>query len=292
MNKRKVEIVVISILCVFILVLGTYLFFLKDSNNNETLETNIETSEMDNIEIIDDSLEDNTKYNYLNKMDFSKLDESDWLVKYEDDKFISSIGIDVSEYNGLVNFYTLKENGVDFVMLRVGWRGYTEGGLHKDKYFEDYYAEAKDAGLKIGYYFFSQAINEKEVIEEADFVIENIKDKDCDLFVAYDMESVGNLDSRTYYLTQNEVTHFAKKFSEIIKDNQYEPIIYTNHDWAYNHYHMKEFGDTPIWYAQYNGYPNVFFNYVMWQYTASATIDGSSLIGRTDLNLMLEKKHD
>ena len=269
---------------------GVYLFFLRGDNNKKT-NPNIETSQVENPINNEVIIEENSKYNYLNKMDYSKLDESNWIIKYEDDEYISSIGVDVSEYNGVVNFYTLKNEGIDYVMLRIGWRGYTEGGLHKDKYFEDYYKEAKEAGLKIGYYFFSQAINEKEAIEEANYVLENIKDKECDMFVVYDMETIGTLESRTYSLTQNEVTHFALSFTSAIKDAGYEPMIYTNHDWAYNHYHMQDFGDIPIWYAQYDGHPNVFFNYVMWQYTASATINGSSLVGQTDLNIMLEKKN-
>lgn len=290
MNKRKAEIIVISILSVFVLILSTYLFVINNHGDRDSINENVETSKIDNP-TSDKQIIENSKYNYLNNIDYTKIDDSKWIIKYEDENYISTCGIDVSEYNGNINFYTLKDEGIDFVMLRVGWRGYTEGGIHKDKYFEDYYKEAKEAGLKIGYYFFSQAINEKEAIEEANFVLDNIKDKDCDLFVAYDMESVGNLDSRTYTLTQNEVTHFALSFCETIKQARLNPMIYTNHDWAFNHYHMQDFVDIPIWYAQYNDYPNVFFNYVMLQYTAYATVNGSSLIDHTDLNIMLEKKH-
>ena len=289
MNRRKREIIVISILSVFIAICGFYLLFLHRNKETNEIEFN-ETSPIEKAEVnIDESKKLDPKYITLNNIDYSKLDETNWVVKYEDDEYSSMCGIDVSEYNGVVDFYTLKNEGIDFVMLRVGWRGYTEGGIYKDKYFEDYYSEAKKAGLQIGFYFFSQAINEKEAIEEANFVLDNIKDKECDLFVVHDMESVGGAGSRIFSLTLNERTRFARTFIDTIKEAGYEPMLYTNHDWATRYYNMDEFSDIPIWYAQYDDYPNLHFDYVMWQYTAKASVKGSSLVNHTDLNIMLKK---
>lgn len=262
------------------------------NEENETVDEEIDDITKEEFESSDQIYSYNGSYVYGNNMDFSYLDESQWMIKYEDKNYISILGLDVSEYNGSINFYSLKEQGFDFVMLRVGWRGSTEGGIYKDKYFEDYYYEAVDAGLNVGYYFFSQAINDEEAIEEAEFVLDTINGKHCDMFVAYDMETSIDGDGRSDDLGWKQRTSNALSFSKVIAENGYEPMIYTNLDWAKNYYDVNDFNDKgiAIWLAQYNDYPNVNFDYAMWQYTAKATIPGVSLNGRTDINLMLVEK--
>lgn len=242
-------------------------------------------------EIIDPNTYDNY-YVYCNNMDFKNLKEPGWFISYEDENYKSILGLDISEFNGRVNFYTLKDIGIDYVILRVGWRGSTEGGIYSDKYFEDYYAEAVDAGLNIGYYFFSQAVNEDEAKEEANFVLDHIKDKQCNMFVVFDQETSVGGGGRSDYLRADTYTSNAIAFLDVIKEAGYKPMIYTNLDWARNHYHVDSFeeNDIPIWLAQYNGYPNCRFNYLMWQYNDRASIKGVANKGRTDLNLMLVKK--
>lgn len=234
----------------------------------------------------------NGYYAYCNNMDFSLLKEPGWMIYYDDNKYTSILGLDISEYNGSVDFYSLKEQGFDFVILRAGWRGSTEGGIYKDKFLDDYYNEAINAGLHVGYYFFSQAVNEDEAYEEAAWVIDEISNKSCDMFVAFDMETSVDGDGRSDYLGWEQKTNNALTFSSTIRNAGYEPMIYTNLDWAYNYYDCNMFNNEgiAIWLAQYNGYPSVNFKYAMWQYTASASIPGVALKGRTDINLMLVEK--
>lgn len=257
-----------------------------DSLNEDTLENEVSFSDVEDSGFYDED------YAYLNNMNFKHLNESDWKIKYDDEKYTSIIGLDVSEFNGYIDFYKLKDQGYEFVMMRVGWRGSTEGGIYKDKNFEDYYKEAKDAGLKLGYYFFSQAINDEEAKKEAEFVVEQINDKQCDMFVCYDMETSINKDGRSDRLPYKQYISNALVFSNYIKENGYEPMVYTNLDWAKTKYDCSVFNDNniAIWLAQYNGYPSVKFKYVMWQYTASASVNGVSPKGMTDLNLMLIEK--
>lgn len=280
----------------------------ESEEENETEEEIIEEEEIEEEEMVEEEPEEEIEeevkeyephesYTYsgayadCGNMNFANLDESDWLIKYEDDEYASILGIDISEYNGNVNFYKLKEIGIDFVMLRVGWRGYTEGGIYKDQNFDAYYEEAADAGLNIGYYFFSQALNEDEAVEEANFVLDQIAGKKCDMFVAFDMESSGGSEGRIYYMSKAERTDAAIAFVETIENAGYSSMIYTNHDWAVNYFNMGVLDAYNIWYAQYDGYPHVNFGYAMWQYTASASVAGiPNLRGRTDLNLMLIKK--
>lgn len=231
-------------------------------------------------------------YVLCNNMKSKNLEEPGWLIKYEDDEFISILGIDISEYNGLINFSKVKDEGIDFVMIRAGWRGSTEGRLYEDKYYKDYYYEAKEAGLKIGFYFFSQAKNEDEAIEEANFVLDLVKDKSVDLFIAYDMENSYDFDGRADGLSYIQYTNNALAFCKTIEDAGYSSNIYTNQDWANNHYNTKELNDNgyTMWLAQYTGFPNPHYDYAMWQYTASASINGVSSVGRTDIDLMLIRK--
>lgn len=279
-----------------------------DSNSDVDEEAEEEEEieeEIDEEEVIEEEKEEeedikpqnnyasyNGDYVYCNNMNFSYLDEPGWMISYDDGTYTSILGLDVSEYNGYVDFYSLKQQGFDFVILRVGWRGSTEGGIYKDKNFEDYYAEAVNAGLNIGYYFFSQAVNDDEAIEEAEFVLDQIAGKQCNMFVAYDMETSIDRDGRSDYLLYAQYTSNALSFSNCIANNGYKPMVYTNLDWAYNYYDCSAFNDNDIaiWLAQYSGYPSVSFGYAMWQYTASASISGVALKGMTDVNLMLVEK--
>lgn len=308
---KSIEIHFLIILSVLVLISGTYLFIFKNNKDELITEPRQTISIDDTILEVDEDIQevsiggpiieedildttyDDTDRTYadIRNLNFNNLDESSWLISYEDGTYKSIIGLDISEFNGNVNFYTLKDKGIDFVMLRVGWRGYTEGGIYKDNYFEDYYGEALDAGLNIGYYFFSQAISIEEAIQEADFVLKNIDGKKCNMFIAYDMESTGQEEGRIYYLSKSQRTSIAKAFMDEIIDNGYNPILYTNNDWATRFYDLDTLHTYPIWYAQYDGYPDVDFTYTMWQYTSSATISGvPDLKGMTDLNLMLIEK--
>ena len=226
------------------------------------------------------------------EVDYDKIKNISGKYYYEDDHFTSSFGIDVSEFQKDINWKEVKNDDVEFVYMRLGRRGATTGLLYMDDKFEEYYKGAKECGIKIGVYFFSQAINEEEAIEEAHFVLDALKDKQIDLPIAYDLEEVfldEGLVPRTLTLKKEELTRNAIVFMEEIKKAGYECIVYTYPYWLQNFYDIELLKDYPLWYAQYNYIrPEIDAPLYMWQYTNEGKIKG--IEGYTDLNIMFCKK--
>ena len=219
--------------------------------------------------------------------DLNKLNKVNEFYYYEDNKYTSLVGIDISTHQKDINFNKVKNAGVDFVIIRIGYRGYSEGKLHLDNKFEEYYEKASKAGLKIGFYFFSQAINEKEAIEEAEFVLKNIKGKKFDLPIAYDYEDASPV-GRISLLSKDEKTKNAIAFLERIKRNNYPYMLYTNLYWTEHCYELEKLKDYDIWFAQYYKYPQYPHNFLIWQYSEDGIIDG--IDEKVDLNIMFLKK--
>lgn len=212
----------------------------------------------------------------------------DEYIHYEDDRYYSITGIDVSSHQKDIDFNKVREAGISFVYIRCGYRGYSEGIIHEDSYFKKNYEAAKKAGLMVGVYFFSQAIDEKEAIDEAYFVRDMIKGLDIDLSVAYDLESIDYDESRIDDLEIEEKTSCAMAFASKIEEFGYQPMIYTNLEWANNHYDLKQIMNYDIWYAQYNDKPDFPYQYTIWQYTDKGSIYGITV--ETDVNMMMVKK--
>lgn len=224
-------------------------------------------------------------------IDFEKIDRTDNRFSYEDDRYTSLFGIDVSTYQNEIDWKKVKEDGVEFVFIRIGRRGATTGLLYEDDLFETNYAGAKENGLKVGVYFFSQAISEQEAREEADWVRKHLSGKQIDLPVVYDCEEVYLEDetARMEGLDKEQITANARAFAERIARHRYETIIYTNAYWAQEVYDMEKLSDIPVWLAQYDVDIPVFEHpFVIWQYTDSGTIDG--IEGTVDLNIMFLPK--
>lgn len=210
---------------------------------------------------------------------------------YEDDNFTSSFGIDVSTFQDEIDWNKVKNDSVEFAYIRIGRRGATTGLLYEDDLFEANYEGAKKAGLKIGVYFFSQAINETEARQEADWVIDELKGKEIDLPIAYDCEEVflENELSRVIFLDKEDITKNALAFCRRLEENNYHPIIYTYQFWADNNYDMEQLSSYPIWFAQYDvDEPKLDYPISIWQYSDKGTINGIST--PVDLNIMFIKK--
>ena len=202
------------------------------------------------------------------------------------------LGIDVSQFNYNVNWDLVKRAGYEFAMIRVGIRGYgAAGNFREDSNFRANIEGAKNAGLKVGVYFVTQAITDAEAIQEADWVYERIKQYDIDYPVAIDIEAPGLEDPsdipRTQNLDRNTRTRLAKIFCQRIQSLGYIPIIYCNVDWATNYLNMSELSEYDTWIANYtydiNSKPNYNGKYSMWQYTNTGFVNGIS--GRVDLNV-------
>ncbi len=216
--------------------------------------------------------------------DFTKLVcQSDLMKYYEDGKQVSYVGTDISKYQDYVDFVKLKKAGIDFVMLRVGARGYGSGQLVLDEYFLDNIKRATDAGLEVGVYFFSQAINETEAIEEANMVLEHIKDYSITYPVAFDMEYIPNDTARIDNLSKSEKTTIAKAFLDTVQSAGYTPMIYGNKEWLIKQIDMSKLTAYDVWLSQQEDIPDYPYKFSMWQYKTDATIDG--IAGYADLNM-------
>lgn len=209
---------------------------------------------------------------------------------YEDENYITHIGIDVSTYQGEIDWEKVKESGIEFVIIRLGFRGYgASGKLALDDGFEKYIQEASKAGLKIGIYFFSQAINEKEAIEEAEFVLENIKKEKISYPICYDLEKIKYVDTaRANHLTKEERTKNVLAFCNRIQQDGYETMLYANSKWLTTELELEKLNDISIWYADYQEKPLYPYHFKMWQYTETGKVDG--IKGNVDLNLYFEEK--
>lgn len=219
-----------------------------------------------------------------NTYDFTKLMSSDDQMKYvEDGKSISFIGVDISKYQGEVDFYQLKDAGIDYVMLRVGARGYSSGQIMIDEYFATNLQKATEAGLDIGVYFYSQALTEAEAVEEANVVIQNLAGYALQYPVAFDMEYVENDTARVEALSRADKTKITKAFLDTIQAAGYRAMIYGDKEWLIKRIDLSQLTDYDVWLSQQKDIPDYPYKFVMWQYTTSAEIRG--IDGYANLNV-------
>ncbi|MBQ7774568.1 MAG: glycoside hydrolase family 25 protein [Lachnospiraceae bacterium] len=220
------------------------------------------------------------KHNY----DFTKLvSQSNLMQYYKDGKECSFVGVDVSKYQEYIDFNKVKKAGIDFCMIRVGARGYGTGQLVLDEYFAENISNASNAGLDVGVYFFSQAVTEEEAIEEANMVLEQIKDYEIAYPVAFDMEYIENDTARVEQLDKSQKTAVARAFLDTIKNAGYTPMIYGKKEWLIKKVDLVLLSDYDVWLAQYEDVPDYPYKFSMWQYSNKGTVDGIS--GKVDLNI-------
>ncbi len=194
-------------------------------------------------------------------------------------------GVDVSTFQGKVDWKKVKKAGMEFAIIRLGFRGYESGKIVLDSQFENNIEGCIDAGLDTGVYFFTEALNEKEAIEEAEFVIENLKDYKINMPVVIDVEESTNTEkTRTRDLTADQRTKNVIAFCERIKEEGYDVMIYGNLKSFMIMMNFEELESYDKWFAYYR-YPFHFpYKIKMWQYTAYERIDG--IEGKADVNLM------
>ena len=208
-------------------------------------------------------------------------------LKYytENGKKVSYEGIDVSSHQKDIDWAKVKAAGIDFAIIRVGFRGYGTGAILIDEYFTKNIEGALAAGIKVGVYFFSQALNETEAIEEAELVIEQLKKYKSKITypVVYDAEDISNDTARTDGLLGAQITSNCIAFCEKIKEAGYTPMIYANKRWFLTRLDLTRLTDYDMWHAAYVDAPDTPYMYTMWQYSASGKVDGIS--GTVDLNI-------
>lgn len=196
-------------------------------------------------------------------------------------------GIDVSYYQGNINWSAVKASGIKFVIIRAGYRGYGySGDLVEDPNFKTYLAGAKAAGLKVGLYFYTQAINTTEAAAEAQFVLDRLGGQALQMPIYYDIESVdyasGRLD--TAGLSVSQKTALCKAFCDKIKSAGYRSGVYANYYWLTNMIDGASLAKSyPIWVAQYSSQTWWTGPMEMWQYSGSGIVSGIS--NYTDMNV-------
>lgn len=229
---------------------------------------------------------------YRVPIDYSlKANEYDNELFYEENERIyygdgSNVryGIDVSEHQGVIDWQKVAADGIDFAIIRVGYRGYSAGALNMDRYFLDNIRGAAAAGIDVGVYFFSQAINVEEAVEEAEYVLAAIKGHNISYPVVFDWEPLSYSGSRTRVYDGATVTDCAVEFCTKIQQAGYKSMVYYNKSMAYLKLGLDRLEDFEIWFAQYSTpYPTYIYHYDMWQYGSSGSVNGIS--GRVDMNI-------
>ena len=190
--------------------------------------------------------------------------------RYLGAEYATRWGVDVSNHQGTIDWAALKRQGIDFAYLRLGLRGYGEkGSLYPDRSFDSYYSGARAAGIDVGVYFFSQAVNNDEAIEEADYIKSLLGDETIDFPVAYDWEIIKDDDARTDGVSAAQATACAKAFCNRVKELGYTPIIYSPSKELYFKYDLTQLADFDIWYCEYANVPTFYYQFSMWQYSSS-----------------------
>ncbi len=221
-----------------------------------------------------------------NTYDFTNLEEKAGLRRYmENGKKISYVGVDLSKQNGDVNFNSMKAAGVDYVMIRLGGRGYSTGQISLDENFKKNIEGAAAAGLDIGVYFYSQAISQEEAIQEVNFVIQNLEPYSANVKypIAFDMEFVANDTARIDSLTKDEKTNIATSFLESVKAAGYVPMIYGDKEWLIKEIDLARLQSYDVWLVQEQELPDYPYQFTMWQYSTEGVVNGVS--GDANLNI-------
>ena len=224
-----------------------------------------------------------------NPYDPAAYTTGDGRIRYEDDTYISDFGIDVSHHQGRIDWERAAADGVTFAFLRIGYRGYgQEGNLRPDTEFERNIAGAQAAGIDVGVYLFSQAINEEEAAEEARFVIERLQGHSLQLPVIYDPEHILDAPARTDDVPGEQVTKNTIVFCRMIEEAGYEAGIYSNMLFEAFEFDLAQLSDYPLWYADYEPLPQTPYHFVYWQYSNEGRVSGVD--GVVDLNIRMRKK--
>lgn len=198
----------------------------------------------------------------------------------------SHIGIDVSTFQGEIDWTQVKSAGVEFAMIRAGFRGYGESGaIHEDTHFVQNIQGALGAGLEVGVYFFSQAVTEEEAREEAQSVLHWISPYTITYPVVFDWENVEDPAARTSGLDPELVANCARAFCDAVQEAGYTPMVYFNRNQGYNVYNLAQLSGYEFWLAGYTTIPDFAYAFQMWQYSSTGTVPG--IEGPVDLNICM-----
>lgn len=192
------------------------------------------------------------------------------------------LGIDVSDYQRQIDWQQVADAGIEFAFIRLGYRGYSQGGLNTDEYASYNIENAQANGLDVGVYFFSQAVTPREAAEEAEYCLEILKNYEIQLPVVFDWEYV-SAEARTGQMDAQTLTECALAFCETIRGAGHDAMIYANPDIARNFLDMPRLQQYPFWLALYSETMDYPYALDFWQYTATGSVPG--IEGNVDINL-------
>ncbi|MDE5818376.1 MAG: Ig-like domain-containing protein [Lachnospiraceae bacterium] len=190
-----------------------------------------------------------------------------------------TFGIDVSKWNGNIDWNAVKSSGVTYVIIRCGFRGSTQGALIEDAMFRRNIEGAQAAGIQVGVYFYTQAVNEVEAVEEASMVLALVQKYRISYPIFIDTEASGGRADR---ISKETRTAVCRAFCETIRNAGYTPGIYASKSWFNDKLNTSSLSSYKIWLAQYATKPTYTGRYDLWQYSDKGTINGIS--GKVDVN--------
>jgi len=209
------------------------------------------------------------------------------IMKYDSNRIETYAGVDVSSHQYDIDWSKVKAAGINFAIIRVGYRGYETGKVCLDDYFEKNIKGALENGIKVGVYFFSQAISPEEAVEEAEFVLKQIEGYDITYPVVFDWEPFSYTTARTYGLDNETLNKCAVAFLERVKAAGYKPMVYFNNYLGYLKYDLRQLVNYDFWYANYSAMPSMYYDFDIWQYTSTGRVDG--IATNVDMNICFKK---
>lgn len=212
----------------------------------------------------------------------------DGTVTYTGSQYTVSQGVDVSDWQNEIRWQEVAQSGIDFSVIRCGYRSYGIGELRIDPRFEENYAGAGAAGLRRGVYFFSQATTVEEAREEAAYVLQSLDGRPLELPVFYDWETVTAPEGRANALDGETVTACAAAFCQAIEAAGYTAGLYFNLQQGYHTYDLSSLKSCTLWLAEPGASPTFYYRTALWQYDHSGTVPG--IDAAADRNLLFEKK--
>jgi len=196
-------------------------------------------------------------------------------------------GVDVSAFQGNIDWQKVKDSGIRFAILRLGYRGYESGKLVEDEYIQQNLKATKDVGMPIGAYFFSQALTIKEVDEEIDFMLKVLGDYELHMPIVLDWE-IPTANARTAQMDARTLTALQEYFCKTMAEKGYTPMVYFNWHQSNTLLYLNELEAYPFWLALYSDRMTYPYHVEMWQYTASGRVPG--IQGDVDINVYMPKQ--
>lgn len=286
---KKNKIIMIAVICVLVLCIGLVAvmllyrsgLFTRQEEPTQTQQTTLppQTTTQPPTETVEQTTAPTEPYvppNRFTPADFAY--DGDYLTCISEE---CQMGIDVSKYQGYIDWKQVKEAGFSFVMIRVGYRGYGQAGtMRPDEMANSHYWGAKEAGLQVGAYFFSQATNEEEAREEALYALELTKDWEMELPIVYDWEYISET-ARTAEVDADILTACSMAFCQEISDAGRKTMIYVS-PW-FGNLHLDQLAEYPQWIALYKDHMDYKYHFDMWQYTCEGSVPGVK--GNVDINI-------